>query len=91
MIMVGVEMMTLYALLAILFIIQISSGQMEERCPSCCHHSFTETSITEAGRRFAFWDCNEDEKSAINAARCISECAYNVSVAIAILNIASQC
>ena len=75
--------MRLCALLAILFIIKVTSGQLEERCPSCCHHSFNETSITETKvRPSAFWDCTADEKSAINAARCISECAYNVSVAM---------
>ena len=74
--------MRLCALLAILFIIKVTSGQLEERCPSCCHHSFNETSIKTEGRPWEFWDCTADEKSAINAARCISECAYNVSVAM---------
>lgn len=74
--------MKLCALLPILFIIKITRGQLEERCPSCCHHTFTETSIKEAGNPQPFWDCTADEKSAINAARCFSECAYNVSIAM---------
>ena len=69
------------ALLAILFIIKVTSDQVEE-CPSCCHHTFTETNITSAGARRPFWDCTDDENLAIHAARCISECAYNVSVVI---------
>ena len=77
--------MRLCAILIILLIIKASSGQMEERCPSCCHHSFNNISIKNFGRNLALWDCTEDEKSAINAARCVSECAYNVSVAIAII------
>ena len=77
--------MRLCTLFAILFIIKVtSSQQLEERCPSCCHHTFNETTIKTAGRPQPFWDCTEDEKLAINAARCMSECAYNVSVSIII-------
>ena len=70
------------ALSAILFIIKVTSGQVEE-CPSCCHHTFTETNITSTDvPRRPFWDCTDDENLAIHAARCFSECAYNVSVVI---------
>ena len=82
-------MMRLYALLATLFVIKVSSGQMEERCPSCCHHPFNETSIKNFGLNLALWDCTEDERSAVNAARCVSECAYNVSEYIPYIGIYS--
>ena len=66
-------------LLAILFIVRVSYGQLQE-CPSCCNHTFTEESIKTAGSPRAFWDCNENEEFVIHAGRCFSECAYNVSV-----------
>ena len=66
-------------LLAILFIVGVSRGQLQE-CPSCCNHSFTEESIMTEGRQQPFWDCNENEEFVIHAGRCFSECAHNVSV-----------
>ena len=68
-------------LLAILFTVRVSHGQLQE-CPSCCNHTFTEESIKTVGSPQAFWDCNENEEFVIHAARCFSECAYNVSVSI---------
>ena len=70
-------------LLAILFIVGVSHGQLQE-CPSCCHHSFTEENITTAGNPQPFWDCNQDEEFVIHAGRCFSECAYNVSILVAV-------
>ena len=67
------------ALLVILFIIRVSQGQLQE-CPSCCHHPYTEDSITAGVGSFRFRNCDEDEEFAILAAKCFSECAYNVSV-----------
>ena len=66
-------------LLAILFIIRVSYGQLQE-CPSCCHHSFTNESIKTQGRQGLLWDCHEEEEYVIHVERCFSECAYNVSV-----------
>ena len=66
-------------LLAILFIVRVSHGQLQE-CPSCCHHTFTKENITTAGTPQPFWDCNESEEFTIHVGRCFSECAYNVSV-----------
>ena len=66
-------------LLAILFIVRVSHGQLQE-CPSCCHHTFTKENITTAGRPQPFWDCNESEEFVIHVGRCFSECTYKVSV-----------
>ena len=68
-------------LLAILFIVRASHGQLQE-CPSCCHLTFTKENITTAGTPRDFWDCHESEEFVIHAGRCFSECAYNVSVAV---------
>ena len=74
-------MVRLCTLMAILFIVRVSHGQLQE-CPSCCHHSYTEDSIKANAPipRQAFWDCNETEAVVIHVAKCFSECAYNVSV-----------
>ena len=74
-----VKMVWSCTLLAILFIIRVSHGQLQE-CPSCCHHSFTEDNITAGVAPFRFRNCDEDEEFTILAAKCFSECAYNVSV-----------
>ena len=66
-------------LLATLLIVRVSRGQLQDECPSCCHHTFTQENIT-TGNSQAFWDCNESEEFVIHATRCFSECAYNVSV-----------
>ena len=74
-------MVQLRTFLAILLIIRVSCGQLQE-CPSCCNHTFTEDNIMEGTPipRQPFWDCNEDEKFVIHVAKCFSECPYHVSV-----------
>ena len=73
------KMTKLCALVAILFIVKASHSQLEE-CPSCCYHGFNDTSIKSNPR--PFWDCSDNEETAINVGKCFSECTYiNVSVA----------
>ena len=65
--------------LLIILIAKTSRSQLEE-CPSCCHHSFNESTILPT-RPSPFADCTSDEKFAIHVVRCFSDCLYNVSFA----------